>query len=94
MATDADPWRRIRGRSAVDRFFAKVEEHPSGCWIWTASLSPTGYGQFMFDGRPRGICKRGHDMSTAYVIQGVQVCRPCRLESNRQWRARQKEMVA
>ena len=27
------------------RFWAKVTENDSGCWLWTASLKPGGYGQ-------------------------------------------------
>ncbi|MFJ3170616.1 HNH endonuclease signature motif containing protein [Streptomyces roseus] len=34
------------------RFWAKVaQEQPSGCWIWTAGLSPDGYGKFSSGGR-------------------------------------------
>jgi hypothetical protein len=29
-----------------DRFWRKVSIVPDGCWNWTASFYPTGYGQF------------------------------------------------
>ena len=36
---------------AAERFWPKVDkEHPSGCWVWTASLSDTGYGNFRLVG--------------------------------------------
>ncbi len=33
---------------SVARFWAKVDRSagPDGCWLWTASKRPTGYGQF------------------------------------------------
>jgi hypothetical protein len=34
------------------RFWAKVAKG-DGCWLWTASLGSSGYGQFMLNGRPR-----------------------------------------
>lgn len=30
----------------MERFWAKVERDPSGCWLWTASLADGGYGHF------------------------------------------------
>lgn len=33
--------------TTTKRFWAKVDKAgPNGCWIWTASLGSTGYGQF------------------------------------------------
>src|SRR6516164_8335516 len=35
---------------AATRFWAKVQKgDPDECWIWTASLYPSGYGQFAVD---------------------------------------------
>jgi hypothetical protein len=34
-------------RTPAQRFWAKVDrDHPSGCWLWTASTDPAGYGRF------------------------------------------------
>lgn len=33
-------------RTAADRFFAKVTECPTGCWLWTAAKDENGYGLF------------------------------------------------
>lgn len=38
--------------SALDRFMAKVNQAgPNGCWLWTGSISPQGYGMFCLHGR-------------------------------------------
>lgn len=34
-----------------ERFWAKVSDHPSGCWVWTAGKSNTGYGSFRYNDR-------------------------------------------
>lgn len=33
-------------KSTEDRFWAKVEAIPSGCWEWRAARDPLGYGVF------------------------------------------------
>lgn len=35
------------------RFWKKVSVVPGGCWLWTASLYPNGYGCFHLSSRPR-----------------------------------------
>jgi hypothetical protein len=35
----------------IDRFMAKVDKTPDGCWRWTASKTPEGYGNFAAGGR-------------------------------------------
>lgn len=44
----------------MERFMMKVSPEPnSGCWLWTASCMPDGYGQIKIGGRP----KRAHRVS-------------------------------
>ncbi len=54
------------------RFWGKVQVAESGCWEWTASKSPRGYGYFNFDGKNR----RSHRVSYK-ALRGVI---PCGLE--------------
>ena len=35
----------------IERFMAKVEISPTGCWLWTSKPGPDGYGRFWLDGR-------------------------------------------
>lgn len=37
--------RRVIGTDE-ERFMAKVEVQPDGCWTWTAAVYPAGYGMF------------------------------------------------
>ncbi len=36
---------------AIERFMAKVEILPNGCWRWMASCNTKGYGAFTVDGK-------------------------------------------
>ena len=36
----------------TDRFMAKVQPQADGCWLWTGSMHPWGYGQFRMEERP------------------------------------------
>ena len=38
-------WNTNKGE-ILERFFDKIEEVESGCWLWTASLTHGGYGRF------------------------------------------------
>lgn len=44
-------------RSPVERFWEKVAIDPHGCWLWTASLTSTGYGQLTRGSRGEGNYK-------------------------------------
>lgn len=36
----------------MDRFAAKVDVRPGGCWLWSAAVDKTtGYGKFYADGK-------------------------------------------
>lgn len=43
-------------RDPVERFFEKVQK-TDGCWLWTASLSGSGYGQ-IYDGEGLTLAHR------------------------------------
>lgn len=36
----------------AQRFFRKVEITPGGCWLWTGSKNPRGYGAFCLQAKP------------------------------------------
>lgn len=33
------------------RFYSRIVESPTGCWVWTGSRGPKGYGRFHFNGK-------------------------------------------
>ena len=62
-----------------DRFLAKVEVTPNGCWRWTGTLTHNGYGTFYFDGKKSG---RAHRYAYTYykgaIPKGLQLDHLCR----------------
>ena len=67
-----------------ERFWAKVEPEPNtGCWLWTASLSSGGYGQFMI--RPSPKPERAHRLAYETLVgpipEGLELDHLCRVRS-------------
>ncbi len=71
----------------LDLLLANIERADSGCWLWTATRDPLGYGQTSILGpnatRARWAaqkqCKRGHEFTDAntYMFNGARHCRAC-----------------
>jgi hypothetical protein len=60
----------------VARFWSKVEK-ADGCWLWTAGLFTTGYGQFHLRGRPIGAHVFSYTLAYGAVPDGLEVCHTC-----------------
>jgi hypothetical protein len=62
-----------------DRFLAKIDKRPDGCWLWTASLNQAGYGMIGRGGRQAH--DRAHRVSYELFIgpipEGLFVCHKC-----------------
>jgi hypothetical protein len=68
------------GSELEKRFDAKWEEEPSsGCWIWTASITRTGYGM-MRDGAKNKLAHRiAYELHRGHSVpEGLQLDHLCR----------------
>lgn len=76
-----------------DRIWDKIQVSPTGCWLWTASLSGPGYGksQFVIDGKctTRTMHRVMYEAANGPLIDGLVVdhlcevrrcCNPAHLE--------------
>lgn len=61
-----DPLSLASPASVEDRFWAKVDKTGSdGCWLWTASLNTSGYGQFS---PGEGVSGRAHRFAYEVLV--------------------------
>lgn len=70
--------RRKRGVTTEDRFFEKLEFIPfHGCWEWTGSKGPKGYGGFFYAGRAIAAHRASWMMARGPIPAGLFVCHKC-----------------
>ena len=64
--------------STIDRFMAKVNQQPNGCWNWTGHIDADGYGRFRL---PTGM-DRAHRAAVRLfrgdIPAGLQIDHLCR----------------
>lgn len=73
----ARPYTRID--TAEARFWAKVDKNdPSGCWVWTASLNPNGYGQIAIGTQNRQAHRVAYEWLSGPVPDGLELDHLCR----------------
>lgn len=68
----------MRTQPAIDRFWVKVTVTPGGCWRWTASGTPAGYGVFYWDGRQGYAHRFSHEHFIGPIPAGFDVDHLCR----------------
>ena len=65
-------------RPANIRFWSKVDPcRTDGCWLWIASVTPDGYGQFYFNGRAR----LAHHFLVGKASDGLEYDHLCRVRN-------------
>lgn len=67
-----------RRRAVPDRFWPKVERTAT-CWLWTASLTPDGYGQFGIDNRSRLAHRVSWELANGPVPADLTLDHLCRV---------------
>lgn len=62
----------------ADRFWQKVNRIDGGCWLWTASLTRGGYGQFRINGKTRRAHRIAYLLSVGPIPDGLDLDHLCR----------------
>lgn len=60
----------------VSRFWAKVNKTDT-CWLWTASTSRHGYGNYQLDGRPIRAHRLSYYLGKGPIASNLSVCHHC-----------------
>lgn len=69
----------VRSTPVIDRLMSHVVVIDTGCWIWTAKRSRTGYGQFRHDGQMRSAHRVMYELSVGPVADGLDLDHLCRV---------------
>ena len=68
--------------TAEERFWAKVQRDASGgCWLWTAGLSDTGYGQFWTGGKCQSAHRFSYETFVGPIPDGLHIDHLCRVRA-------------
>lgn len=59
------------------RFWANVEETPSGCWVWKGGKMSSGYGHLRHEGRLLGAHRFSFLLHKGELSPGMVICHTC-----------------
>lgn len=72
---------RTLDSASLDRFTAKITVESPGCWIWTASTNPQGYGVFRLGGKAVGAHRAAWALLVGSIPPGLEVDHLCRVRN-------------
>lgn len=76
------PARRIRGNPLL-ALLVRVEKSadPNGCWLWTGSITPKGYGLIRAGGRVQSVHRFAYEALVGPIPDGLQLDHLCRVRN-------------
>jgi hypothetical protein len=64
----------------LERFVGKIaRDDGTGCWLWTAGISPAGYAQFRYDGKKQNAHRFSYEAFVGPILDGVHIDHLCRV---------------
>lgn len=70
----------MMGTSIDPRFFAKIEESPNGCWLWTGAQNGRGYGKLRRDNKNWLAHRFIYEMMVGVIPYGLDLDHTCHNE--------------
>ncbi len=67
----------LRGYPVRERFDAKVERAPGGCWIWKGCVNQGGYGMFTLNGKARIAHRVAYELYVGPIPVGLTLDHTC-----------------
>lgn len=67
-----------RGLTVEQRFWAKVDKQPVGCWVWVGASNGHGYGKFYLDGKVVGAHRVSYELARGPIPEGLVIDHLCR----------------
>jgi len=65
-------------RTTDERFNSKYTKSENGCWLWTASVSTGGYGNFSLDGGTHPAHRVAYEANIGPIPDGLELDHLCR----------------
>ena len=65
-----------------DRFAAKYQVMPNGCWLWTATLINSGYGRLWVEGRTELAHRVAYELYVGDIPDGMTIDHRCHNEDD------------
>ena len=62
-----------------ERFWSKVNESPTGCWIWTAAHTADGYANLKVDGKAIRAHRFAYQALVGSIPDGLDIDHLCRV---------------
>lgn len=62
---------------AIARFWMNVKKIENGCWIWTKSLTRSGYGRFQYKCKTLRAHRVSYELEYGIIPADVFVCHKC-----------------
>lgn len=63
------------------KMLARVAVAESGCWLWTGSCDPSGYGTLKLEGRTRRAHRLAYELLVGPIPDGLQLDHLCRVRN-------------
>ena len=75
--------RRLRSYPPIEeRFWAKVDKQPDGCWLWQGAITDRGYGCFRNrEGKYRGAHRFSYEEHVGPIPDGLVLDHLCRVRN-------------
>lgn len=67
--------------SLPDRFMAKVNQRPGGCWLWTGYTQNPGYGRVTVDGVTQYAHRYAYTMAVGPIPEGMELDHLCEVKA-------------
>lgn len=64
--------------TAADRFWSRTSRQPDGCWLWTGSVHPNGYGRISVDNKWTWVHRFAYDLLVGPIPAGLTIDHLCR----------------
>lgn len=73
--------RRHYEGDAVRRLYERVDRRPAGCWLWTGTIAPNGYGYFAIKGRSQQAHRVAYELLVGPIPDGLDLDHLCRVRA-------------